>query len=224
MFRIQAFITLALLLAAETDSFSTSTVPGATTTSRSLLQQQQQLLATSASWRNHQLSAPAFLHASQYDFRNESSDKVNNRHSSNDYWYNIRTLPSSSILRDIRNPVLAVFGWSAVVSVVHCLMAKSGQSLLQSFANKLCVSSAAHSYLVSSLGLLLVFRTNSAYQRFNVSPISASPNNHSIMSCSVLVFISLHTLHVHTTGRTQDLGTDSFRVSESISVDQSLWK
>jgi predicted membrane chloride channel (bestrophin family) len=32
----------------------------------------------------------------------------------------------------------------------------------------MCMSSKPHSFLVSALGLLLVFRTNSAYQRFAV--------------------------------------------------------
>ena len=110
----------------------------------------------------------------------DATYNVNNRHSSNDYWYNIKTLPSSAILRDIRNPVLAVFGWSTAVSVVHFVLSRLAAasstlatthttSLWATMATKMCVSPAAHSFLVSALGLLLVFRTNSAYQRFSVS-------------------------------------------------------
>jgi predicted membrane chloride channel (bestrophin family) len=35
-------------------------------------------------------------------------------------------------------------------------------------ASLLSIPSSAHGFVVSSLGLLLVFRTNSAYQRFLV--------------------------------------------------------
>jgi hypothetical protein len=190
MMRIQACVALvALFLASESESFSTTTVRS---TSRRSLQQQQQS-------RKRQLppSVAAFLHSSHYDESNESFgglDKVNNRHSASDYWYNIRTLPSSCILRDIGNPVWAVFGWSTVVSVAHCLMAKSGRSFLQSMASKLCVSSAAHSFLVSSIGLLLVFRTNSAYQRFNVSAPCSKLRNHA--PCQHVIF------HSHSTSLT----------------------
>ena len=34
------------------------------------------------------------------------------------------------------------------------------------FAKKMCIPTQPHSLMVSALGLLLVFRTNSAYQRF----------------------------------------------------------
>jgi Bestrophin, RFP-TM, chloride channel len=174
MMRIQACVALALLLAAESESFSTTGTARITSSSSIQQQRLQQHESTSASSRKRQLrpSVAAFLYSSEFDGAHESYgglDKVNNRHSAGDYWYNIRTLPSSCILRDIGNPVLAVFGWSTVVSLAHSLMAKSGRSVLQSMASKLCVSSAAHSFLVSAIGLLLVFRTNSAYQRFNVS-------------------------------------------------------
>ena len=86
------------------------------------------------------------------------------RYSASDWWHNIQSLPRSTILREIKNPVLTIVVWSAFVSLLHTLLAKSGR------ANMLCLSSKPHSLLVSSLGLLLVFRTNSAYQRFAVSP------------------------------------------------------
>ncbi|CAB9500297.1 UPF0187 protein [Seminavis robusta] len=166
--RLQACIALALLLAADTESFTaTRTRSGSGFASRT---QQQSSQRSSVSRRKRQLptTTSAFLYSAQFQPLNEGlDDKVNNRHSANDYWYNIRTLPSSTILREIGNPVLAVFGWSTAVSVLHHLLASSGRSALQVMASRLCVSSAAHSFLVSSLGLLLVFRTNSAYQRFN---------------------------------------------------------
>lgn len=99
---------------------------------------------------------------------NPRQELLNNRHSASDWLYNMRSLPQSVVLREIRNPVISVFGWACFVSVVQRLMLSSKTNLLQIFATKLCIPGTAHSFLMSSLGLLLVFRTNSSYQRFNV--------------------------------------------------------
>lgn len=99
-------------------------------------------------------------------FGSSHQSSINNRHSSSDWLYNIQSIPQSTILREVRNPVLAVAGWSAMVAVAHRLLIRSSSLALQSMAIHLQVSGAAHSFLVSALGLLLVFRTNSAYQRF----------------------------------------------------------
>ena len=98
--------------------------------------------------------------------------QVNHRHSARDWIHNVASLPHSSILRDIKAPVLAVMGWSTVVSVVHRLLLTSANPVWAGVGSKLQVGATAHSFLVSSLGLLLVFRTNSAYQRFAVSCLS----------------------------------------------------
>jgi Bestrophin, RFP-TM, chloride channel len=96
---------------------------------------------------------------------NSGYDPLNNRHSASDWLYNVRSLPQSKVLREIRNPVLAVAAWSASVSILHALLKQAGWTR---WAAHLCIPGTAHSFLVSALGLLLVFRTNSAYQRFNV--------------------------------------------------------
>ena len=88
------------------------------------------------------------------------------RYSASDWMHNIKSLPRSSILREIRRPVLSIVSWSTFVSTVHGLLRRMGREKL---ASRLCISSKPHSLLVSALGLLLVFRTNSAYQRFAVS-------------------------------------------------------
>lgn len=95
--------------------------------------------------------------------------QVNHRHSARDWIHNVASLPHSSILRDIREPVLAVVAWSTVVSAVHRLLMASTNPVWAGLGANLQVGPTAHSFLVSSLGLLLVFRTNSAYQRFAVS-------------------------------------------------------
>jgi predicted membrane chloride channel (bestrophin family) len=80
----------------------------------------------------------------------------------------MRSLPRSSVLRDILNPVIAVVAWGTFVSVAQRVMAFSNHECFRMLANNMCISATAHGFLVSALGLLLVFRTNSAYQRFYV--------------------------------------------------------
>lgn len=173
MLRTQGTRIALLLLVAlrSSDGFATSS------TATSVRQQQRPGFATSQSHEQqgrHSLKRPlpssttTTTAAGLFSDASSSTMGVNNRHSSKDYWYNIRTLPSSAILQDIRNPVLSVFGWSTAVAAVHAFCAaNSGVSAMAAtVASKMCVSSAAHSFLVSALGLLLVFRTNSAYQRF----------------------------------------------------------
>ena len=98
-------------------------------------------------------------------------DPLHNRHSASDWLYNIQSFPQSKVLREIRNPVLAVTGWSFAVSVIYRLCQSSSSSLFNVLALHMSIPGTAHSFLVSALGLLLVFRTNSAYQRFNVSTV-----------------------------------------------------
>lgn len=92
-----------------------------------------------------------------------SEDPSDQLYSAADWLHNIRSLPGSLILRDIRGPVLAVTGWAAVISVAHAALARRGVAIA---AARLCLSDRPHGFLASALGLLLVFRTNSAYQRF----------------------------------------------------------
>lgn len=96
---------------------------------------------------------------------NDSS--INNRHSASDWLYNVMSLPKSSVLRDIRNPVLTIAVWGTLVSILQRFLAtRSSNRIFQAMAANMCVGPTPHNFLVSSLGLLLVFRTNSAYQRF----------------------------------------------------------
>jgi predicted membrane chloride channel (bestrophin family) len=103
---------------------------------------------------NEMASTPAFV-----------DDAVPNEYSysASDWWHNMLSVRRSSILRAIKVPVLAVSLWSTAVSILHsALMHQFGPAA----ASKMCMDSKIHSFLVSALGLLLVFRTNSAYQRF----------------------------------------------------------
>lgn len=84
------------------------------------------------------------------------------RYSSKDWWHNTITLPNSAILRDVRSPVLACTAWATFLSVIHSHLRRFHPT----WASHLYMSGAPHSLTMSALGLLLVFRTNSAYQRF----------------------------------------------------------
>jgi hypothetical protein len=97
-----------------------------------------------------------------------ATSTINNRHSSADWFYNLQTIPSSSVLRETKGPVLSLAGWATFVSVVHSMLRFMGK---HHTASLLSIPSSAHGFVVSSLGLLLVFRTNSAYQRFLVSTL-----------------------------------------------------
>ena len=88
------------------------------------------------------------------------------RYSASDWLYNLKTWRHSTVLRDVRNPVVALGSWATFVSLVFRVFQTTGRS---SWALNMSIPHAAHSFLVSSIGLLLVFRTNSAYQRFLVS-------------------------------------------------------
>jgi len=96
----------------------------------------------------------------------DSPCHLNNRHSASDWLHNVLTMPQSTVLREIRNPVFTVAIWSSFVSIMHALLTRSGNKIVQKVTSDICISSMPHSLLFSSLSLLLVFRTNTAYQRF----------------------------------------------------------
>lgn len=86
------------------------------------------------------------------------------RYSAGDWKQNMQSLNRSYILRSTRGPVMAVIVWSGLWSFLHRYFISTGASAA---AARMCIDSKPHSFLVSVLGLLLVFRTNSAYQRFS---------------------------------------------------------
>ena len=90
-----------------------------------------------------------------------------------DWWHNTATLPNSAILRAVRSPVIAMTLWATVISVTHRTFLTSRPTI----AKLMCIPSTPHSLMVSALGLLLVFRTNSAYQRFVVCRVYRDLNN-----------------------------------------------
>ena len=102
----------------------------------------------------NQMEAPDFLHMS------EPNDQ---RYSASDWLDNMKSIRRSTILRETRGPVLTVMIWSTVISLLYKVLIAKG---FTGAAAQMCIDSKPHSFLVSALGLLLVFRTNSAYQRF----------------------------------------------------------
>uniref|UniRef100_A0A7S3LDL3 Bestrophin homolog n=1 Tax=Amphora coffeiformis TaxID=265554 RepID=A0A7S3LDL3_9STRA len=87
----------------------------------------------------------------------------NDRYSSRDWLHSAITLPNSGVLKSIRSPVLAVTAWACFLSFLHRRLLATNPAA----AAKMYLPSAPHTLMMSVLGLLLVFRTNSAYARFN---------------------------------------------------------
>lgn len=114
---------------------------------------------------NAELNIPDFANVvDDSDFNLDAySDPNDTRYSAADWLHNVKSIRRSSILNEIKQPVLSITAWSVFVSVVHKILLVSG---LGQAASKISISGKPHSLLVSSIGLLLVFRTNSAYQRF----------------------------------------------------------
>eukprot|EP00970_Alexandrium_tamarense_P020452 scaffold15251_cov214-Alexandrium_tamarense.AAC.3 len=109
----------------------------------------------------------------------EQRERDTGRISTIDWKHNMKNLPSSTILRDVGNPVGHVFVWATFWSVVYrslsnMAIAKGGEMLgsvrvadaAAWGVRHMTVPTTAHSMMVSAMSLLLVFRTNSAYQRF----------------------------------------------------------
>ena len=95
------------------------------------------------------------------------ADKNDKRYSASDWLHSMQSLPNSGILREIKGPVGWITAWSTLVSIVYkmCDVGRFG-SVGSNLACNMCFGSTPHSFIASTLGLLLVFRTNSAYQRF----------------------------------------------------------
>jgi len=103
--------------------------------------------------------------------------------SANDWKHNIWNIPTSSILRNVLNPVKDVFVWATVLSILHKMLQKysfsdsaatigrgvfkvKGTTAADWFVRHMQLPAIQHTIMVSAMSLLLVFRTNSAYQRF----------------------------------------------------------
>lgn len=85
------------------------------------------------------------------------------RYSSRDWFHSAITLPNSGVLKSIRSPVVAVTSWATFLSFMHRRFVETNPAAVAS----MYLPSAPHTFMMSVLGLLLVFRTNSAYARFN---------------------------------------------------------
>jgi len=83
-------------------------------------------------------------------------------HASRNWWQNTIALPKSSLLREIWSPVSFMFCWGTLIAFLYNKLYTANPLL----AAKLTVPVHPHALVVSALGLLLVFRTNSAYERF----------------------------------------------------------
>ncbi|CAM9870966.1 unnamed protein product [Pylaiella littoralis] len=81
------------------------------------------------------------------------------RYGSADWFSNIQNLPKSRLLYNIKEHLFYNTSFAFVVSMIHLLTP-------QHVIDDLHVSAIPHSIMSGALGLLLVFRTNAAYNRF----------------------------------------------------------
>ena len=89
-----------------------------------------------------------------YPISSSSPSLLAERYSTKDWLHNLATIPSSRLLKRINGVIFFNFLWSTVVYVLHNILKFESPG------------SRCHSLLGGALGLLLVFRTNTAYNRF----------------------------------------------------------
>lgn len=99
----------------------------------------------------------------QHHFPIANEDPNDRRYSSSDWFHNMKTLKHSTVLRAVKGPVIAAMAWSFFVNMVNSYLKRNfGHDGLISVSTTL-----PHAATATALGLLLVFRTNTSYQRFN---------------------------------------------------------
>jgi len=76
------------------------------------------------------------------------------RYTTKDWLHNLKTIPSSSLLKTIQQPILITMCWSLLVHIA------------QKYLGLPVFSPKPHTFCGSALSLLLVFRTNAGYNRF----------------------------------------------------------
>ena len=91
---------------------------------------------------------------------------VSTRYTAHDWLHNMATISSSTVLKQIAVPVYSCFLWGVTVSVVHRWLLWHNWIRGAKWADHMLITKTPHSLLGSALGLLLVFRTNTAYSRF----------------------------------------------------------
>lgn len=96
-------------------------------------------------------------------FPTSDEDLNDRRYSASDWLHNMYTLPHSTVLRAVKGPVIASMAWSLCIALANVYFKRR----YESFRLLTLSSTLPHAATASALGLLLVFRTNTAYQRFN---------------------------------------------------------
>lgn len=107
-----------------------------------------------APWMRAPISDYRYLGRSRNRFSSEGRGLHTPRYTSRDWARNILTLPMSRILRRIRSPLAFNLFVSLGCLAWHCTVGLP------------VISAVPHTLLGSALGLLLVFRTNTAYDRY----------------------------------------------------------
>jgi hypothetical protein len=120
-----------------------------------------QYLSIGSGWQQSQESEDGIKYAhDEITFRTRLGDPLQSfipqaeRYSTKDWWHNLKSIRTSRLLKRISGVIKANTIWAIFVCVFH------------QFIRFPSPGYKAHSLLGSALGLLLVFRTNTAYNRF----------------------------------------------------------
>jgi predicted membrane chloride channel (bestrophin family) len=117
---------------------------------------------------NNSISSSSSSSNSNSSKRNSPDDpNAEYRYSASDWWQIIRTTFRSSTLKATRGPVIAVMVWSYCLSAIYSILCYTGRTEIAHTFVHCLPSTIPHAATVSALGLLLVFRTTSAYQKFD---------------------------------------------------------
>mmetsp|Transcript_3318 Transcript_3318/g.4262 ORF Transcript_3318/g.4262 Transcript_3318/m.4262 type:complete len:419 (+) Transcript_3318:163-1419(+) len=109
-------------------------------------------------WKSSRLNAHNATPHDQITFRTRKGEYLSipqaERYTTRDWFHNLSTIPSSYTLQRIRQPIFLTMVWTLIVHTTRHFLGFPG------------LSPKAHTFVSSALGLLLVFRTNAAYNRF----------------------------------------------------------
>mmetsp|Transcript_19772 Transcript_19772/g.26070 ORF Transcript_19772/g.26070 Transcript_19772/m.26070 type:complete len:492 (-) Transcript_19772:128-1603(-) len=110
------------------------------------------------SWEMSRLNTNTATPRDEITFRTRKGEYLSipqaERYTTRDWFHNLSTIPSSYTLQRIRQPIFLTMFWTLIVHTARLFLGSPG------------LSPKAHTFVSSALGLLLVFRTNAAYNRF----------------------------------------------------------
>ena len=153
------------------------------------------------------------------------------RYDASDWARSLTSLPRSIILKRVSGRIIPNLIVAAVASAAYACVSRWAPEM-----EVTSVSSLPHTFLATAMSLLLVFRTNAAYDRYwegrkiwgrlvNISRnmarmcVSAMPRDHAYYSATLIVMFSYALMH-HLQGRREDQPFEN--LCHSLRVPQDL--